>query len=336
MHETEFGELRSLLHREHLDFFDRRELWALIERAAQDPDSFGSQWRPYLEKAEFDRFEPFLVASVDEAQALVPDASFTPSLLPALESCVQSLRTQDLSLFQFERRPPLPTKTLRALVEACPFSVEPAMLDLFCVCDGFTLEWMNDRDADGQPFENDWDVTYRRIIVNGARSYLTRAPAEVLAGVDHEIDYHFAEFMDAADTYLGSYPSEEEIEEAKENAVRVAADFTTNALDLTCSNIRRDPNGCYQEHDDAWMFMLPDRVLRGCSSMYVGSMVLQDVELTIFREVVDSEIAEVVTPGPPQETSVGDVLRALLHAMAKPGPTRSIDTALYDAAQADG
>ena len=335
MDEMKFGELRSLLNRGELDVLERRALWRLVQDTARgSEEQFRAEVLPYLETALSGASGPLAVVSdIEWARSIVPFAEFERSLVPDVEALEEHLRASAPSTLTIKRSPPLPREELARLIEDCEFIVEPVLVDLFSWCDGFEIEWFEDRDPDGTPFDDEYqlDMTYRKLTINGARSYLCQAAPEILGAVDVDPDEYYVEFRDSVSDVAGDEPSDEEITTAIATSTRVFADYTSNANDLSCSNIRLGSDGRYEEDDGEWEIEAPGRTrsLTGCTSFYIGSMILKGAEFSLFRDVVDSEIAEVVTQGPVSETPLGLFIRALVAEMKKKDPARGVGDVLY-------
>lgn len=335
MNEQKFGELRSLLSKGALDVWGRHVLWGLIEDAAIGAeDQFRAELLPYLEPVLREAPGPLaVVRDLEWAQSIVPFAEFERSLVPEVEALEESLRASAPATLGIKRSPPLPTDQLERLIEGCEFNVEPALVDLFTWCDGFEVEWFEDRDKDGQPYDDEYqlDMVYRRLTLHGARSYFCQVAPEILGSVDTDPDEYYVEFRDGVSDAIGDEPSDDEITNALATSTRVIADYTSNANDLTCSNIRLNANGQYEEDDGEWELEASGRTrsLTGCTSSYIGSMILRGAEFSIFRDVVDSEIAEVVTQGPVTETSLSSIVRALVAELKKKDPARGVGDTLY-------
>lgn len=342
MENNTFGELRSLLNRDVLGVLARQELWHLIKEAARtSEDKYHEEVLPYLKAAIKDSEQPLAVVSdVDYAQQLVPFATFEASLSNDFVALVDELHQREVPLLETSKKAPLPKATLEALIQACPFVVEPVMVEFYQWCDGITVEFLDDRDKEGQPFDDasDWDITYRRLTIHGAHAYFQAAPADVVSEVDEEIDDVYIEFLERASDDVDEGVDEDDISEALTSSTRFVADYTSSSNDLTCANIRLTADNRY-EYDNTggeWTFEVDgrSRTLRGCTAWYVGTMRLKGTEFSLYRDLVDSEIAEVVTEGTVKEVPVSTILRALLTQMMAPS-SNEINRALHAYRQHD-
>ena len=329
MENNTFGELRSLLNRDTLGVLERQELWRLIKEAARgSEDRYREEILPYLESALRDIDHPLAVVSdVEYAQQLVPFATFETSLSGAFVALVDELHQRETPLVESTRHEPLPRAQLEALIDACPFVVEPVMVEFYQWCNGIMVEFLDDRDRDGQPFGDafDWDIKYRRLTVHGAHAYFQAASADVVGKVDEDLDDVYIEFLENVNNDLDDGVDEEDLAEALASSTRFVADYTSCSNDLTCANIRLTEDNHY-EYDNTggeWTIEVEDRTrtLRGCTAWYIGTMVLKGTEFSLYRDLVDSEIAEVVTGGVIVQSPVGDTLRALLDFNAQDNAT---------------
>ena len=333
MDESTFGDIRALLEQPSLDVFQRAEVWSLIEQAATKA-SFRDEMFPYIESKLSSIVGTLaVVRSVEEANAILPFATFEQSLVPSVEACVKSLQTRDPVGLSFERREPRPLSEWRDTASKSMFHLEPVMLDLYRWCDGFTLEWLDDLDQNGEPLPEDanLDCTFRRLTLFGVDAYLGPIDAERLPEADAELDMTYVEFCEAIQEHLDESIYEDDLEPFIQESMRLVADLASNSNDLTCANIRLDEENNYRDVDGEWEFTFGERTrtLQGCTSFYLGSMIVEGQEFTLCRDMVDSEIAEVVTTAPTPNAPISTaILATLTHCFSGPRPGETIIDAI--------
>lgn len=329
-----FGELRALLEQPSMNAFERRALWSLIEEAAATP-AFREEWYPYLESKLADLEGPLaVVASIEDAKEILPFATFEQSLVPTIEATAKTLQEQDPVVANFHRREPRALDTWREDALSSKFRLEPILLDLLCWCDGFTLEWIDDLDEDGVPYpdEDNYECTFRRLTLRGVDAYIDAISADILPEADAEIDEAYISFTDGLRAHFDERVTEDELEECMQDSMRIIADFESNSNDLTCANILLGPDGNYLDVEDEWEFELGERTrtLRGCTAFYIGSMIVRDQEFTLYRNLVDSEIAEVISDGKLETSPLADILCAIMtHCFDTTRPHKDIELALH-------
>ena len=213
------------------------------------------------------------------------------------------------------------------------FHLEPVMLDLYRWCDGFTLEWLDDLDQNGEPLPEDanLDCTFRRLTLFGVDAYLGPIDAERLPEADAELDMTYVEFCEAIQEHLDESIYEDDLEPFIQESMRLVADLASNSNDLTCANIRLDEENNYRDVDGEWEFTFGERTrtLQGCTSFYLGSMIVEGQEFTLCRDMVDSEIAEVVTTAPTPNAPISTaILATLTHCFSGPRPGETIIDAI--------
>ncbi|MEC9442661.1 MAG: hypothetical protein VYE40_16325 [Myxococcota bacterium] len=317
-----------------MDMFERQRLWTLIEKEATKT-SFREGLLPYIESKLADLEGPLaVVTSIEAAKAILPFATFEQSLIPTIEATAKALSERNVASWRFQHLEPRALESWQRKALASKFRLEPRLLDLFCWCDGFTLELLDDLDEEGTPYpeEDNDECTFRRLTLHGIDAYLDPLSPDILPGADADLSEAYMSFTDTLASHFDDDISEDELEADMQDAMRIVATFESNANDLTCANIMLQPDGRYVDTEDEWGLMFGGRVrvLRGCTSSYIGSMIVRDQEFGLYRNLVDSEIAEVVTDGTLEMSSLSNIIHALLiHGFGSTRPSKDIEQALH-------